>query len=167
MSSPDPIRPAREGAPATGTEPATVAGCLRLAAGLTQQERQVLVRMLARLDAQLARHPARDVELEVSLKGRGSPGQRLTLECWIPGRPRLVASSAQRHLDEAVRRVCEGLRRQLDDTATRREPRSNRRLRRTLTAAPAITPAITPAVAPAGAGAADGAPVPTAGRRVR
>ncbi|SFO47374.1 hypothetical protein SAMN05660359_03704 [Geodermatophilus obscurus] len=156
MNSPDPARPARGDARTRATEPATVVDSLRLAAGLTQQERLVLVRMLARLDAQLARYPAGRVELEVSLKDRGSPGQRLTLECWIPGRPRLVASSAQRHLDDAVRKVCEGLRRQLDDTATRREPRNNRLLRRRPPAAPIDAP-----------GATDGSPVPTAEGRVR
>ncbi|MGY1667662.1 hypothetical protein [Geodermatophilus sp. SYSU D00696] len=158
MSSPDPARPARADARITCTEPATVAGSLRLAAGLTQQERHVLVRMLVRLDAQLARYPAERVELEVSLKDRGTPGQRLTLECWIRGRPRLVASSAQRHLDDAVRRVCEGLRRQLDDTATRREPRNNRRLRSRLPR---------PTDAPAATAGASGSPVPTVDRSVR
>ncbi|MGY1709355.1 hypothetical protein ACI8AC_07565 [Geodermatophilus sp. SYSU D00758] len=117
--------------PTGGARPATVAGALRLAAGLTGEERAVLVRLLARLDAQLSRYPADRVELEVSLKDRGTRGQRLTLECWIAGRPRLVASSAQRELSVAVQRVREGLRRQLDDMATRREPRNNRLLRRT------------------------------------
>ncbi len=158
MSSPGPTPPTRTDARITGVEPATVAGSLRLAAGLTQQERRVLVRMLARLDAQLARYPAERVELEVSLKDRGTPGQRLTLECWISGRPRLVASSAQRHLDDAVRRVCEGLRRQLDDAATRREPRNNRLLRRRVPVG---------AVDPAAAHPSSGSPVPTVDREVR
>ena len=109
---------------------ATVAGSLRLAAGLGEAERPLLVRRLARLDAQLARHRAGQVDLELSVKDRGSRGQRLTLECGIAGRPRLVASSADPDLDTAVGRVREGIRRQLDDTATRREPRNNRQLRR-------------------------------------
>lgn len=156
MNCPDPTPPARGQARSRGTEPATVVDSLRLAAGLTQQERLVLVRMLARLDAQLARYPAGRVELEVSLEDRGTPGQRLTLECWIPGRPRLVASSAQRHLDDAVRKVCEGLRRQLDDTATRREPRNNRLLRRKLPAGPVDAP-----------GTTHGSSVPMVDKRVR
>ncbi len=159
MSSPDPVRPPGTDARTGRTEPATVVDSLRLAAGFSQQERLVLVRMLARLDAQLARYPAGRIELEVSLKDRGTRGQRLTLECWIPGRPRLVASSAQRHLDDAVRKVCEGLRRQLDDVATRREPRNNRLLRRTLPAGPVGAPVAT--------GAADGSLAPTVGRKVR
>ena len=109
---------------------ATVAGSLRLAAGLGEAERPLLVRRLARLDAQLARYRAEQVAMELSVKDRGTRGQRLTLECWIAGRPRLVASSADHDLDTAVSRVREGMRRQLDDTATRREPRNNRLLRR-------------------------------------
>ena len=109
---------------------ATVAGCLRLAAGLGQGERRLLVRRLARLDAQLARYRADQVDMELSVKDRGTRGQRLTLECWIAGRRRLVASSADHDLDTAVCRVQEGMRRQLDDNATRREPRNNRLLRR-------------------------------------
>ncbi len=116
--------------------PATVAGTLRLAAGIAEGERPLLVRRLARLDAQLARYRADRVDLELSVKDRGTRGQRLTLECWIAGRPRLVASSADDDLDVAVGRVREGMRRQLDDTATRREPRNNRRLRRSSRSGP-------------------------------
>lgn len=109
---------------------ATVAGSLRLAAGVGEAERPVLVRRLARLDAQLARHRAGEVDLELSVEDRGTRGQRLTLECRVPGRPRLVASSADPDLDTAVGRVLEGIRRQLDDTAARREPRNDDLLRR-------------------------------------
>jgi hypothetical protein len=70
--------------------------------------------------------------MELSVKDRGTRGQRMTLECWIAGRPRLVASSADPDLDTAVSRVQEGMRRQLGDTATRREPRDNRLLRRSV-----------------------------------
>ena len=116
--------------------PATVAGALRLAAGVSEDERPLLVRRLARLDAQLARYRADRVDLELSVEGRGTRSRRLTLECWIAGRPRLVASSADDDLDVAVGRVREGMRRQLDDTATRREPRNNRRLRRSTRTGP-------------------------------
>jgi hypothetical protein len=83
--------------------------------------------------------------MELSVKDRGTRGQRLTLECWIAGRPRLVASSADHDLDTAVSRVQEGMRRQLCDTATRREPRNNRLLRRS-----ARTDRRTPTAGPAG-----------------
>lgn len=134
-STPDEGRPTGTAGPSPDDVPggvgtATVAGSLRLAAGLGEAERPLLVRRLARLDAQLARYRAEQVAMELSVKDRGTRGQRLTLECWIAGRPRLVASSADHDLDTAVRRVQEGMRRQLDDTATRREPRNNRLLRR-------------------------------------
>jgi hypothetical protein len=83
--------------------------------------------------------------MELSVKDRGTRGQRLTLECWIAGRPRLVASSADHDLDTAVSRVQEGMRRQLCGTATRREPRNNRLLRRS-----ARTDRRTPTTGPAG-----------------
>ena len=124
---------------------ATVAGSLRLAAGLGEQERPLLVRRLARLDTQLARYRADRVDLELSVKDRGTRGQRMTLECWIAGRPRLVASSAAHDLETAVGRVREGMRRQLDDTATRREPRNNRLLRRSARTDPG-TPLLEPDV---------------------
>lgn len=110
--------------------PATVAGTLRLAAGISEGERPLLVRRLARLDAQLARYRADQVDLELSIVDRGARARRLTLECWIAGRPRLVASSADGDLAVAVGRVQEGMRRQLDDTAPRRGPRNDRLLRR-------------------------------------
>ncbi|SHN78639.1 hypothetical protein SAMN05660350_02650 [Geodermatophilus obscurus] len=115
---------------------ATVAACLRLAAGLGREEHPLLVRRLARLDAQLARYRADQVDMELSVKDRGTRSQRLTLECWVAGRPRLVASSAGHDLDTAVSRVQEGMRRQLDDAATRREPRNNRLLRRSARTTP-------------------------------
>jgi hypothetical protein len=124
-----PASPGRD-ASRGGAERATVARSLRLAGGISAGERAGLVDRLSALDAQLARYPAGAVELELSVKARGARGQRLTLECWIAGRPRLVAMSDERGLGAAVMRVREGLRRQLDDAATRREPRNNRRLRR-------------------------------------
>src|SRR3712207_9558885 len=40
------------------------------------------------LDAQLTRYRADQVDMELSVKDRGTRGQRLTLECWIAGRDR-------------------------------------------------------------------------------
>ena len=128
--------PVRGGAGATpggsrsAEVPATVAGTLRLAAGIPEGRRPLLVRRPARLDAQLARYRADQVDLELSVVDRGARGRRLPLECSIAGRPRLVASSADGDPDVAVGRVQEGMRRQLDDTATRRGPRNDRLLRR-------------------------------------
>jgi hypothetical protein len=129
MNHRDTGRPVHEHRRSTGAGPASVAGALRLATGLTEDARVVLVRVLAPLDARLAHHPAGRVELEVSPEDRGTPGQSLTLECRGAGQPRPVASSAQRQLDVAVRRVCEGLGRQLDDTDTRVPSRTDRLVR--------------------------------------
>ncbi len=53
----------------------------------------------------------------------------MTLECWIAGRSRLVATSSLRRLPAALAEVRDDLRRQLDDAKTRTEPRNNRHLR--------------------------------------
>lgn len=136
-----------------GGERATVARALRLAGGIAAGERAGLVDRLSALDAQLARYAAGAVDMELSVKSRGARGQRLTLECWIAGRPRLVAMSDERDLGVAVMRVREGLRRQLDDGATRREPKNNRRLRRSRA----------DSVEPAGGDAGDGRELPSPG----
>ena len=113
-----------------GGPSADVAQSLRLCAGIAAFERAGLVDRLGALDGQLARYPADAVELELSVEARGTRGQRLTLECSISRMARLVAASGERDLRTALVRVREGMRRQLDDAATRRGPRNNRRLRR-------------------------------------
>ncbi|WP_208976801.1 hypothetical protein [Geodermatophilus obscurus] len=109
-----------------------MAQSLRLAGGIAAAERAGLVARLSALDDQLARYPAEAVELELSVEARGTRGQRLTLECSISGMVRMVAASAEWDLRAALMRVREGMRRQLDDAATRREPRNDRHLRRSV-----------------------------------
>ena len=109
--------------------PATVAACLRVGAGFADHERPGIVEHLRSLDARLATHPAGETEMELSVKDRGRPGQKLTLECWIAGHNRLVATSFHRQLPAALTEVREDLRRQLNDAKTRAEPRNNRHLR--------------------------------------
>lgn len=113
-----------------GRRPARVAQSLRLGGGLAAAERAGLVARLSALDGQLARYPADAVELELSVEARGTRGQHLTLECSISGTVQLVAASAEWDLRAALVRVREGMRRQLDDAATRHEPGDDRRLRR-------------------------------------
>lgn len=109
-----------------------MAQLLRLGGGSAAAERAGLVAHLSALDGQLARYPADAVELEPSVEARGTRGQRLTLDCSISGTFRLVAASAEWDLRAALVRVREGMPRQLDDAMTRRAPRNDRHLRRSV-----------------------------------
>jgi len=115
------VNPARDSA--------TIAERLRVGAGFAQQERPAIVERLSSLDARLATYAATDTDLELSIKDRDRPGQKVTLECWIAGQQRLVATSAEENLADALADVRDDLRRQLDDAKTRSEPRNNRKLR--------------------------------------
>ena len=109
--------------------PANVADRLRVGAGFTADERPGIVEQLSSLDARLATHPAAETDMELSVKDRDRSGQKVTLECWIAGRPRLVATSEERQMSVALTEVRDDLRRQLNDAKTRTEPRNNRHLR--------------------------------------
>ena len=110
----------------------TVADTIRLANGLVSSERDMVVAALGRLDERLRSFPAGSVELQLSVKERGTPSQRTTLEAWIAGQPRLVATSSQELLDAALAEVRDDLIRQITDSKNRTEPRNSRRGRETL-----------------------------------
>lgn len=107
----------------------TVADTLRLANGVTPAEREHVVDVMSRLDERLRSFPAGSVDLQLSVKERDTPSQRTTLEAWISGQPRLVATSGHADLDAAVGEVRDELIRQITDAKNRTEPRNNRALR--------------------------------------
>ena len=109
--------------------PATVQECLRVGTGFSQGDRNWIAEQLGTLDARLASFHADATELEISVKDRGSRGQKVTLECWIGGREKIVTTSNEDDLHAAVMDVRDDLRRRLNDAKTRQEPRHNRRLR--------------------------------------
>lgn len=111
---------------------ASVASALRVANGVTAEERDRIVGSWGRLDSRLRSFEAGTVELQLSVKERDTPSQRTTLEAWIAGQPRLVATSGRANLDEAMTEVREDLIRQITDAKNRTEPRNKRSLRRTL-----------------------------------
>jgi ribosome-associated translation inhibitor RaiA len=113
----------------TQANPATVDACLRVGAGFSQGDRNWIVEQFGTLDAGLAGFPADTTELEVSVKDRAARGQKVTLECWIAGRQKVVTTSAEEDLHAALNDVRDDLRRRLNDAKTRQEPRHNRRLR--------------------------------------
>ena len=111
------------------TDPATVGECLRVGAGFSQGDLNWIAEQFATLDAHLAGFHADSTELEVSVKDREARGQKVTLECWISGRTKVVTTSSEDDLRAALHDVRDDLRRRLDDAKTRQEPRHNRHLR--------------------------------------
>ena len=109
--------------------PATVGACLRAGAGFSQGDLNWIVEQFATLDGRLASFHADTTELEVSVKDRAAKGQKVTLECWIAGRQKIVTTSAEEDLHDALNDVRDDLRRRLNDSKNRQEPRHNRHLR--------------------------------------
>jgi len=109
--------------------PATVGECLRVGAGFSQGDLNWIAEQFATLDHRLATFHADTTELEVSVKDRAARGQKVTLECWIAGRQKIVTTSSEEDLHDALNDVRDDLRRKLDDSKTKQEPRHNRHLR--------------------------------------
>ena len=110
-------------------QPATVQETLHLAGGFGAGERDRVVRAMSRLDERLRSFSADQVRLELSVKERDGVDQRTTLEAWLAGFPRLVATSRETDLGRALAEVRDDLVRQVSDVKHSREPRNNRRLR--------------------------------------
>jgi ribosome-associated translation inhibitor RaiA len=120
--------------------PATVDDCLRVGGGFSQGDRNWIAEHLSTLDTPLASYDVERVELEVSVKDRAARGQKVTMECWIAGRPKVVTTSSAEDLNAALLEVRDELRRVLHDAKTRNEPRHNRHLQETARTAPAPEP---------------------------
>ncbi|MPZ73758.1 MAG: hypothetical protein GEU74_11090 [Nitriliruptorales bacterium] len=93
---------------------------LVLGTGFEESERDRIVERLAKLNRRLKRFPADGTWLELSVKERDNPSQSVTLICELPGFARLVATSGEQHLRDALMDVREDLWRQIDDAVTRR-----------------------------------------------
>jgi ribosome-associated translation inhibitor RaiA len=109
--------------------PATIEECLRVGAGFSQGDRKWIAEQIGTLDARLASFHADATELEISVKDREARGQKVTLECWIGGREKIVTTSTEEDLHAAIMDVRDDLRRRLNDSKTKQEPRHNRHLR--------------------------------------
>jgi len=108
---------------------ATVESSLRLGGGFEPPERDGVIARFSKLDSRLRSFRPDAVELELTVKERDTPSQRTTLEAWIAGQPRLVATSTRTNLDQALTEVRDDLIRQITDTKSRTEPRNNRQRR--------------------------------------
>jgi len=101
------------------------------------------VEQFVTLDARLAGFPADGTDLELIVKDREAKGQKVTLECHVPGFSRFVTTSGEEDLRAALNDCRDDLRRQLNDAKTQRQPRHNRHLRETDLPAPQPEPEIT------------------------
>jgi len=77
--------------------------------------------LFGRLERRLSRWQPEQVELELSVKDRDTSKQRMTLECWISGVPRIVATSSDTDLMKAVVEVRDDLWKQIDKFVTKQE----------------------------------------------
>ena len=103
---------------------ATIADSLRVVPQFDQSESDQLVEILsARLDRRLGRFDDDQVELEISVKERDMPSQRVVLECWIAvsGHTRFVGTSTEASLMTAVREVADDVYTQVDRFLNKRE----------------------------------------------
>lgn len=86
---------------------------------LPEEYEKVKDALFGRLDRRLSRWEAEQVELEISMKERGSSAQRVTLECWIAGVPKIVGTSRLLDIDQAVIEVRDDVWRQIDRFVTK------------------------------------------------
>lgn len=99
---------------------------LRLGAGFAAEDRARVLEMLAPLARHLAHWDPEQVDPEISVKNRGGPEQKVTLEARLPRWPSLVATSTDRELDRALVEVRKELIRQIEDKKAKRDPRKTR-----------------------------------------
>ena len=93
---------------------------LRLGAGFSPADRRHVLDLLSSLTRHLARWKPEKVDLEISVKDRGGPEQKVTLEALLPGLAVIVATAADRDLDHAIVTARRELIRQIDDEKAKR-----------------------------------------------
>ena len=104
----------------TGESARTLADRLHMGAGFAESERPHVLDLLASLERHLARWEPEQVELEIRVKDRGGPEQKVTIEAWLPGLPAIVAMAADQDLDHAVVAARKELIRQIEDEKEKR-----------------------------------------------
>lgn len=104
-----------------------VAQRLRVVSEFREDERAYVVDQLAgKLDKRLSRWDPDAVELELSVKERDTPSQKVVLECWIAGAPRMVATSTEGEIQAALHDVREDLFKQIDKYVNKAQDRARR-----------------------------------------
>ena len=116
--------------PTAETKRFTVAD-IAIAGGLPESDRRLLDSTLRQVVNRLARIDA-PIEAEISIKDRGSSDIKTTLEVWIHGLPRLVATSSLQDVRAALNDVSAKMVAQITESAERRESMNNRQHRDTI-----------------------------------
>jgi ribosome-associated translation inhibitor RaiA len=93
---------------------------LRLGFGFSAAHRQHVLGLLSSLERHLARWQPEQVDVEISVKDRNGPEQRVTFEARLPKWPPLVATSTARDLDQALIEVRKEMIRQIEDEKAKR-----------------------------------------------
>ena len=99
---------------------------LRLGAGLEEDDQPRVMAALAALESHLSRWEPDQIDLEVSVKDRDGPDQKVTLRVRPAGWPHFVAVARDRDLDHALTEARKELIRQLEDERSRRKPAKRR-----------------------------------------
>lgn len=105
---------------------------IHVGAGFVAKEHPHVVETLSTLGPHLGRWHPRDVEVDVSLRDRGSKEQRVVLRTSLPGFPPLVAVAEN---PDVTRALCDAKReliRQIEHQKSAREPMNNRQLNATI-----------------------------------
>lgn len=93
---------------------------LRITFGFEESERPRIVEVLRKLDRQLKRFRADAVDMELTVKDRDTTAQKVTMEARLPSMPRIVATSKERSLRDALMDVREDVWRQVKEQLDRR-----------------------------------------------
>jgi ribosome-associated translation inhibitor RaiA len=111
---------------------ATVESSLRLNGGIDAKERDRIVAAWGSLTKRLQSFDRDAVELELSVKERSTPSQRMVLEARIARGGRFLVTSEEADFNKALTEVRDDLMRQLNSAKNRTEPRNRRSLRETI-----------------------------------
>lgn len=93
---------------------------LRVEFGFEESERPRVVDMLRKLDRQLKRFPADAVDMELTVKDRETTAQKVKMEVRLPSLPRIVATSKEPLLHDALMDVRDDIWRQIKEQHARR-----------------------------------------------
>lgn len=98
---------------------------VRFGGGFSEKDRPLVADTLSQALGRFS-HSDAAWEMELSVKDREAPGQQVTLEAWVPGKNRFVATSQEEDLRAALNDVGADIRRQFQKARDRRDPNNNR-----------------------------------------
>jgi ribosome-associated translation inhibitor RaiA len=103
---------------------------LHLSGGFLAADRSWVPEALSTLVPHLSRWDPESMQLDVSVKHRDSKEQQVTLRAELAGYPTVVAKAIDLDLTRALAEAKRELIRQIEDEKKKREPKSNRLLRK-------------------------------------